>query len=64
MSMSTAREPCRGNAGREIVLQLHREPIVHVHLDRHQEVRPHLQDRNAIHVTPPARARADDLAAP
>ena len=33
----------------EVVLQLQRQPVVHVHLDRHQEELAHPQDRYFFH---------------
>src|SRR5687768_16696662 len=33
----------------EVVLQRHGQSVVHVHLDGHQEVRAHLEDRDPFH---------------
>src|SRR4029453_3418292 len=45
--------PCAGigNACRQIVLQLQSQPIVHIHLDRHEEKGPHFKDGNALHLS-------------
>ena len=52
MSIST---PCAlaGRSACQIVLQRHRQAVVHVHLDRDQQVIAHLQDRNAFHALSP-----------
>ena len=46
------------DARRELILQLHGEPVVHVHLDRDQEEITQPQNRDAIHVASPLSARA------
>src|SRR5262249_10890542 len=43
--------PRRGDALREIVLERHRQPVVHVHLDADQQAVAHLEDRDAFHAT-------------
>ena len=53
ISTSTPRAPVSTIRERQVVLQLHRQLIVHVHLDRDQQVRAHLENRNAFHVPQP-----------
>ena len=45
----------------QVVLQRHREAVVHVHLDGDQEAVAHLEDRDAFHARPHAvrGARSD-----
>ncbi len=43
-----------GDLRGEVVLQLQRQPVVHVDLDRDQQELAHPQDRDAIHVRPAA----------
>ena len=54
MSISTPRAPVAAIRVGQIVLQLHREPVVHVDLDRHEQALAHLENRDAFHVTPRA----------
>ena len=49
MSISTPRAPVVRDPRGEVVLQLQREPVVHVDLDRHQQELAHLEDRDALH---------------
>ena len=49
MSISTPLAPVARDALGQVVLQRHREPVVHVHLDRHQQELAHPEDRNAFH---------------
>ena len=49
MSISTPRAPVCDDPLGQVVLQRHREPVVHVDLDRHQQEFAHLEDRNAFH---------------
>ena len=49
MSISTPARAGRGDARGQVVLQLHRQAIVHVDLDRHEQALAHLQDRDAFH---------------
>src|SRR5207248_5468100 len=38
-----------GDAGGQVFLELHGQAVVHVHLDRHQQVVAHAEDRDAFH---------------
>ena len=53
MSISTPRAPVAAMRVGQIVLQLHRQPVVHVDLDRHEQELAHLEDRDAFHATSP-----------
>ena len=57
MSISTPRARSLDDAGGQVVLQRHRELVVHVHLDGDQQELAHLQDRDALHQPAPSRLR-------
>ena len=56
MSISTPAAPVCDDLLRQIVLQRHRQPVVHVHLDGDEQELAHPQDRNAFHAGPQATA--------
>ena len=49
MSISTPRAPVLDDPLGQVVLQRHRQPVVHVDLDRDQQELAHLEDRDAFH---------------
>ena len=51
MSINTPRALVVGDPAGEVVLQRHRQAIVHVDLDRHDQILAHPKDRYVFHVT-------------
>ena len=52
MSISTPLARASDDARGQVVLQRHRQPVVHVDLDGDEQELAHLQDRDAFHVSP------------
>ena len=60
ISINTPWRPISDDPRGQVVLQRHRQPVVHIHLDGDQEEIAHPQNRNSLHhySWPAVRTRA------